>query len=336
MKHPRIVIAGAGSIGCFIGGHLASAGHSVTFLARDRVISEINENGLTVTDLAGASRHVAADQLGLSETPDCLTGADLILVTVKSGATAEIADLIQTHAPASAPVISLQNGLFGIETLTAALAERDVRAGMVGFNVVPTGDGVYHRATSGHISIGNGPVDLADILTTPQLVITETPDITAIQWGKLLLNLNNAPNALSGLPLYDMMLDRNWRCIMADQMSESLRVLKAAKLSVISATPAPVSMMPHILRLPTPLFRRIAAKMLTFDPSARSSMSYDLMAGRLTEVDYLQGAIIALGQRHEIATPLNIRLRDLIHRAETAGKGPPNLTAQDVRNTKLT
>lgn len=336
MNNPNIVIVGAGSIGCFVGGHLASAGRSVTLLARPRVIAEIQENGLTVTDMAGESSHVAANQLVLSETPDCLANADLILVSVKSGATAEIAELIEAHAPSSAPIVSLQNGLFGVQTLSTAFPQRDVRAGMVGFNVVPAGKGVYHRATSGHVVIGEGSINLTDILTTPLLTITETPDITAIQWGKLLLNLNNAPNALSGLPLYEMMLDRNWRRLMADQMAESLRVLKVANIAVISATPAPVSMMPHILRLPTPLFRRIAAKMLTFDPSARSSMSYDLMVGRHTEVDVLQGAIITLGEQHSVATPLNRRLSELIHQAENANKGQPNLTARDVQEANLT
>jgi 2-dehydropantoate 2-reductase len=331
LKNPNIVIAGAGSIGCFVGGHLTVAGRSVTLLARPRVIDVINNNGLTVSDLTGASEQVPTDRLTLTDNPDCLASADLILVAVKTGATAEMAALIAKCAPPHAPVISLQNGLSGIETLSTTLAARDVRAGMVGFNVVPNGQGGYHRATSGEIVIGDGPIDLAEMLTTPGLPITETNEITAIQWGKLLLNLNNAPNALSGLPLAQMMLDRGWRRIMADQMTEALRVLRAANIAVKSATPLRPSIVPHIMRLPTPLFRRIAAKMLAFDASARSSMSYDLMAGRRTEIDAFQGAVIELGDRHAIATPVSARLRELIHHAENAGQGLPNLTPQDVR-----
>ena len=331
MKNPNIIIAGAGSIGCFVGGHLAAAGRSVTLLARPRIIAEINSNGLTLTDLAGASDQVPTDHLTLTADPACLAQADMILVTVKTGATAEMAALIAQHAPARSPIVSLQNGLTGVETLANLLSIRDVRAGMVGFNVVPNGKGGYHRATSGEIIIGDGPTDLTGILSSPRLPITQSAEINAIQWGKLLLNLNNAPNALSGLPLYQMMLDRDWRRIMSDQMIEALRVLKAANIAVKSTTPLPASIVPHVLRLPTPMFRRIAAKMLTFDPSARSSMSYDLMAARRTEIDAFQGAVIKLGERHAVPTPVSALLLGLIHKAEAAGEGLPNLSPQDVR-----
>lgn len=330
MGTPNIVIAGAGSIGCFVGGHLADAGHTVTLLARARVIDQIRANGLGLSDLSGASASVAADQLTLTEVPECFAEADIILVCVKTGATAEMAALILAHAPAGARIISLQNGLLGFETLMVTLPDHDVRAGMVGFNVIPDGQGGYHRATSGNIIIGNGPVNLADILGTPELPFTESDDITATQWGKFLLNLNNAPNALSGLPLYEMMLNRNWRRIMADQLSEALLVLKAAKVTIKPTTPLPAALGPYVLRLPTPLFRRVAARMLTFDPAARSSMSYDLMAGRRTEIEAFQGAIIALGTRNGIATPISLCMRDLIRHAESAKAGLPTLSAAQV------
>jgi 2-dehydropantoate 2-reductase len=332
MQDPKIVIAGAGSIGCFVGGHLALAGRDVTLLARPRVIAEIEENGLTISDLSGGSDHVPADNLKLTDNPDCLAAADLVLVTVKTGATAEVAELIKAQTPAEPVVVSLQNGLSGITTLSSALPNRDVRAGMVGFNVVPDGKGGYHRATSGDVFIGNGPVDLDDVLSTSGLPIIQTPEITAIQWGKLLLNLNNAPNALSGLPLYQMMMDRDWRRLMADQMAEALRAFKAANILVKSTTPLPASFLPHILRLPTPLFSRIAAKMLKFDPTARSSMSYDLMAGRRTEIEAFQGAVIELADRHDVATPICATMRDLVRKAEKAGEGAPNLTLRDIRS----
>lgn len=328
--NPHIVIAGAGSIGCFTGGFLAAAGHPVTLLARPRIIVQIRENGLTLSGYDGASRHVDADQLTLSEDPACLAGADLILVTVKTGATAQMAALIAQHAAQLTPVVSLQNGLQACEFLRAGLPGRDVRAAMVPFNVVPQGDGHYHRATSGDIVIESGPTGLASLLSTPDLMIRETPDITALQWGKLVLNLNNAVNALSGLTLHDQLMDRDWRRLMADQMAEALGVLAAARITVTSTTPLPAWMGPHILRLPTPLFSRIAAQMLTIDPAARTSMAYDLMARRPTEIDSLQGAIIALGQAHGVATPICDHLATLIHDAENAGQGMPHLRPQNL------
>ncbi|WP_319545114.1 2-dehydropantoate 2-reductase [Ruegeria conchae] len=311
----RIVIAGAGSIGCYCGALLADAGHVVTLLGRARVLQPIREQGLTVTDFADLDCHVPIAKLTLSEDPACLEGAELVIVTVKSGATAEMAALIAAHAPANAPIVSWQNGLENARGLRAVLDGRDVRAGMVPFNVVPTNAASYHRATSGDIVIEQGKGDLALHLSTPDLPVTESDRIEAVQWGKLVINLNNALNALSGLTLQNQLLDRSWRCLMADQMAEALRVLKAVGIEVASTTPLPAWTTPHLMRLPTPIFSRIAAKMLTIDPNARTSMAYDLMEGRPTEIDSLQGEIIKLGQIHAIPTPINSHICDLIHQA---------------------
>ncbi len=309
----KITIAGAGSIGCFCGAHLAATGHGVTLLGRARVLDPIRAHGLTITDFAGLNRTIPADHLTLTEDPACLRDADLIIVTVKTGATAEMAALIAQFAPKAAPVLSWQNGMDSARILRAALPRRDVRAGMVPFNVVPKDTATYHRATSGEIIIQSGPGALATHLHTPDLPVTESDRIEAVQWGKLVLNLNNALNALSGLTLQAQLRDRNWRNLMADQMAEALRVLKTANIAVASTTPLPAWMTPHILRLPTPLFTRIAAKMLTIDPSARTSMAYDLMAGRATEIDSLQGEVIRLGRTHAVPTPINQRIADLIN-----------------------
>jgi len=321
----RITIAGAGSIGCFTGGLLAAAGLPVTLLARDRIIGEITNNGLTLTDYTGLAKTLPADALTLTTSPGCLATAGLILVTVKTAATAGIAADIARHARSQIPVVSLQNGLDAVETLRAALPGHDVRAAMVPFNVVPESPGHYHRASSGDIVIGAGPGHIAAALSVPGLPISEHRDITALQWGKLLINLNNALNALSGLPVQKMLLSRDWRYLMADQMAEALQVLRAAGIHARSTTPLPAALIPPVLRLPTWAFSRIAAQMLTIDPVARTSMAYDLQNRRPTEIDSLQGRIIALGKTHAIPTPICTRVAQEITRATQPGLHPDML-----------
>lgn len=327
----RIVIAGAGAIGCLIGGLLAAGGHPVTLLGRPRMLDPIRATGLRLTDFAGLEAHVAPKALELSETPDCMKDAALVLVTVKGGATAEMAAQIAAHAPPEAPVISLQNGLGNAETLRDLLPGRDIRAGMVPFNVVPAGPGHWHRATSGDIVIEAGPGDLAARLTVPGLTVTEDAEIAAIQWGKLLLNLNNALNALSGLALRDQLMSRNWRRLMADQMAEALDVLRAAGIAVKSTTPLPARVVPHILRLPTPLFSRIAAQMLTIDPTARTSMAYDVRAGRGTEIDQLQGLIVELAANRGISAPICTKVAEAVREVTETGITDPHLKPGDLR-----
>ncbi|WP_425083830.1 2-dehydropantoate 2-reductase [Ruegeria profundi] len=321
----KIVIAGAGSIGCYCGALLADAGHMVTLLGRARVLDPIREQGLTVTDFSGLDLTVPPTSLTLSTDPTCLAEADLIIVTVKSGATEDMAALIAAHASQSTPVLSWQNGMENARTLRAALPNHDVRAGMVPFNVVPNRPATYHRATSGDIVIQAGPGSLAEQLTSAQLPITESDQIEAVQWGKLVINLNNALNALSGLTLVEQLTDHNWRRLMADQMAEALSVLKAAGHPVASTTPLPAWMTPHILRLPTPLFKRVASKMLTIDPSARTSMAYDLSADRPTEIDSLQGEIIRLGQSLNRPTPINSRVAELVRATPTEPMRPAQI-----------
>ena len=72
-----------------------------------------------------------------------------------------------------------------------------------------------------------------------------------------------------------------------------------------------------LLRLPDFLFIRIAAQLLRIDPEARSSMAEDLQAGRRTEIDYLNGAVIDLAAAHGGDAPANRRMVALIRRAES-------------------
>ncbi len=331
----RIVIAGAGSIGCFVGGLLA-ARHDVTLLGRARVLDAIRANGLQFSDFAGLDRHVAPGDLRLSQDPACLAVTDLIIVAVKSADTAGMAAQIATHAPRSAPVLSFQNGLAAIDALRAGLPGHDCRAAMVPFNVVPLGPGALHRASSGDIVIGAGPGALEGPLSVPDLPVIARADITAVQWGKLVINLTNALNALSGLTLREMLLQPAWRRLMAAQMAEALGVLRAAGIPVASTLPVPMGLVPYVLRLPTPVFARVAAQMLTLDPQARSSMAYDVQAGRGTEIDQLQGEILQLAARSGRSAPIVTRVAQAVHdvtaRGETAPHLPPDvLWPQAVR-----
>ncbi len=128
-----IGVAGAGSIGCFVGGMLALAGRRVTLLARPRVIQEIEANGLRLTSFDGLDRDIASNALTLSGDPQTLSDLGVVLVTVKSPDTAEIADLIARHARADAVIVSLQNGVSNAAVLRERLPGRRVLAAMVPF-----------------------------------------------------------------------------------------------------------------------------------------------------------------------------------------------------------
>ena len=327
-----ICVAGAGSIGCFVGGMLRVGGHPVSLLTRPRVIDDINRNGLKVTSFEGIEHRLTPAEITLSADPVIFKDADIILVTVKSDDTAAVADQIAQHARQDAIIISLQNGIGNVPVLRETLPEHDVLAGMVPFNVLSMGEGHFHRATSGDILLETDDAETAKSLSQPELRFRAVDDIEGVQWGKLLVNLNNALNALSGLPLRDQLAQRSWRVLFADQMREALTVIKAEGIAPVSTTPLPASVTPFILKLPDALFTRIAASMVKIDPKARSSMWEDLQRGRRTEIGHLQGMIVTLAKRHGLPSPLSERIVALIRKAEEAGKGSPGLSAEQVRS----
>jgi 2-dehydropantoate 2-reductase len=332
----RIVVAGAGSIGCYVGGCLALAGRDVTLLLRPALANAITWQGLRISDLEGGDRIVPTTALKFTADPGtALAQAQVVLVTVKSGATAEMAALIARHAPGDAVVVSLQNGADNVQVLRAQIAptQRPV-AGMVPFNVVQTradeAPPRFHRATSGTLLVASGIPGLRDLLSVSGLAVAEHADMPGVLWGKLLLNLNNALNALSDLPLAKELADRNWRLLLAAQIEEALAVLKAAGIRPARIESVPPRAIPRILRLPDWLFRLVAGRMLAIDPQARSSMSEDLALRRPTEIDHLQGAILALADKAGVAAPMTRRITSLVKAAEQAGAGSPRLQPSEI------
>ncbi|MBE1707581.1 MULTISPECIES: 2-dehydropantoate 2-reductase [Mesorhizobium] len=337
----RIVIAGAGSIGCYVGGCLALVGRQVVLLARPRIEAALRQGGLRVSDLDGRDRLVKPDALGITADPAvALPEADVILVTVKSGATQEMAALIEAHARPDAVVVSLQNGVDNADRLRAGSGQRTVLAGMVPFNVVQSPDGELplrvHRASEGKVMIEDGGAGLAGLLDVARLLDVEGlavethGDMKAVLWGKLLMNLNNALVALSDLPLARELADRRWRLILAGQIDEALRAMKASGIVPARIAGLRPALLPKVLRLPNWLFKLLARRMLAIDPEARSSMWDDLQRGRPTEIGELQGAVLGLAEKAGMPAPLLKGVTALVRAAEAARLGAPGLAPEQV------
>ncbi len=313
----RIAILGAGSVGGWLGGRLA--GHAALHLiARPGVAQDIAKHGLKLTAFDGWQRQLAAGDVDVATSAAAASAADLVLVTVKSAATAQAARDLHAHVRPGTVVISFQNGLRNAQCLAEALPQCTVLAGMVPYNVVRLGPGHLHQGSSGQLMVEMHPQlqPFLPIFAAAGLPLQLRGDIAAVQAGKLLLNLNNAINALSDMPLRAELSQRDWRRCLALAQAEALRVYRAAGVVPARVTPLPPAWLPALLRLPDALFTRLAARMLRIDPQARSSMWEDLQVGRATEVDWIQGEIVEMGRRHGVAAPVNARLLQRVHEAE--------------------
>jgi 2-dehydropantoate 2-reductase len=335
--NPRITVAGAGSIGCYVGGTLAREGRAVTLLVRPRLAAAIERNGLRISDVDGRDGVLSKNAIGVTADPaQAFARSDIVLVSVKSGATAEMAELIAAHAPARCTVVSLQNGVRNADVLRAALgAGRTVVPAMVPFNVVHREEEgrppLFHRSTRGTIQIATGMANLRATLDVPGLAVRENPDMAGVLWAKLLVNLSNAPNALAGLSIIDTNSDRGWRKLYAAQIDEALKVYRAAGIRPAKVAGMNPALVPWQLRLPNFLFRRFAARMGSADPRARTSMLEDLERRRTTEIDYLHGEIAGLARKVGVKTPVIDEMIRRVKAAEAAGKGSPHLRAADIR-----
>jgi 2-dehydropantoate 2-reductase len=191
---------------------------------------------------------------------------------------------------------------------------------MVGFNVADVGKGHWHRGTDGYIAAQDAPVlrQWQDVFANAGLPLQLHADLQTVQWGKLLLNLNNPVNALSGLPLRAQLLNRTHRRLFADLVAEALPLLREAGIEPARLTPLPWNALVRLLRMPTPVFRLVAARMLRIDARARSSMADDLALGRPTEIDALSGEIVRLAERLGRSAPLNARMVERIRERSLA------------------
>ena len=310
-----VVVMGAGSVGCFIGGRLLSAGVDVHFVGRPRVLGALREHGLTVTDLDGGRSHAAAGTLHLHAalTAQACKPA-LVLLCVKSGATAQAAAQLAAALPAGTPVLSLQNGVANAEVGTATAPTLTWLAGMVPYNIAELGPGHFHRGSTGALAAQDHTAlrPWLPVFLAAGLRLKLYADLRPVQWGKLLLNLNNPVNALSGLPLRAELLDRDCRRVFAALQQEALAALRAAGIIPAQMTALAPERLPLVLKLPNWLFTRVAARMLRIDEKARSSMADDLALGRPTEVDAICGAVVRLAQAHGLQAPRCAKMVELL------------------------
>jgi len=315
----RVAIFGAGSIGCFIGGAWAAAGLDVDFVGRERIAREIGENGLTLTDYSGWRMRLAPEQVDFSTRPATLAKADVIALCVKSHGTAVAAKEIARHGTTGALVVSFQNGVSNVDTLRSILKRRfEAVAGMVPYNVAALGHGRFHKGVAGELVADDVPAlrALAERIGDSPARLRLSSDMPAVAWGKLLINLNNAVNALSGRTLLEQLRERDFRRVVAASIVEALGLLDAAGIEPAKIGPVPPRLLPHVIASPDFVFNKLFLRIQKIDARARSSMADDLRAGRATEIDYLNGEVVKLAKRLGRRAPVNEAIVSLVRQAE--------------------
>jgi 2-dehydropantoate 2-reductase len=204
---------------------------------------------------------------------------------------------------------------------------------MVPYNIAYLGEGRFHKGVAGTLWAEDRPSlrQLAKRIGEGPAALRLSGDMLGLAWGKLIINLNNAVNALSGRTLIEQLGNRDYRRVVAASMREGLKLLDRAGISPAKVGPTPPHLLPTVIGAPDWLFNNVFLKLQKIDAKARSSMADDLAAGRRTEVDYINGELVRLAEKLGADAPVNRKIVELVRKAEADGRPwPPAKLRREV------
>jgi 2-dehydropantoate 2-reductase len=315
----KIAVMGAGAIGSLLGGLLTKAGSDVTLIGHSDHVDEINKRGLSIEGVSGRFTVSIRAERSLTFRPD------LILLAVKMPDLEASCRHLQPFA-ADVPVLVLQNGTRCDEIAGDILGKRTIIGGIVLFNAQYLKPGQVIHGSRGTLVIGNifrhNDETVTDLCGLFNRVVPTSPcdSLKAARWTKLLVNvLGNSLDAITGMSLQKCMKIRETRIIGTHLLKEAFNVIAKAGIEPPPLPGMSIATMKLIAAFPLP----VASRMLHFVTRKTCTLSSTLQSlrrGKRTEVDYLNGEIVRLGEKVNIPTPYNAKVVELIHAIEQSGR----------------
>jgi len=331
-------VIGAGAVGGTIAALMHRAGHEVEVTARGAHLEAIRTGGIVLTGAFGAHTARVAASASLLGAPE------IAFVTTKAqdaeGAVRDAGALLD-----GIPVVVVQNGMGGVAVAQGANPRARVVGGLALFAASYLSPGQVAVTAPGPVYLGAvaasaegrtaAGVSAADAVHVAAGVLGEvipvviTPDFSAAQWTKLVVNQVNAIPAITGLSAQAVIADRGLRRIMVRGMRETVRAglasgvrfaslqgLSHGLLRLFAAVPFPLAQL-----LPLAMGRRMGET-----PNPGSTLQ-SIRRGQLTEVDHLNGAVAAAAGAVGVPAPVNAALVGLVHSVEASGRF---LSAEEV------
>ncbi|MBO9643952.1 MAG: 2-dehydropantoate 2-reductase [Pseudacidovorax sp.] len=289
----KVAVMGAGAVGCYYGGMLARAGHSVVLIGRPAHVEAVRAKGLRMQ----TTRFDERVPLQAATGPEAVAGADLVLFCVKSPDTETAGEQMRPHLPPGALVLSLQNGVDNAERLQAVLPQQTVVPAVVYVATEMEGPGHLRHHGRGELVIGpsDRSAGIAQTLEAAGVPTEVSAQAIGALWAKLILNAAyNALSAIARQP-YGVLYP-------APGIRPTLRAIADECLAVARADGVQVAGDPYAA------VDAIAATM----PAQFSSTAQDLMRGKPTEIDHINGYVVRRGDALGVPVPLNRLLHSLV------------------------
>ena len=291
-----VAVIGAGAVGCYYGGLLLKAGHDVTFIGRQPHVDAINANGLLL-DTKTFTGHLPAK--AATDTAN-LAAPDLVLVCVKSADTEAAGRSLAGRLRPLTSVLSLQNGVDNARRL-AVVTGHAVIPVVVYVGSEMAGPGHVRHHGGGDLAIGASPASeaLAQTLRAAGIGVTIAADIEITLWSKLIINCAfNALSAVANISYGPMLEVEGTRDVVASAVQEAIAVARASGVAI------PDDIIAHIMKIPANM------------PNQMSSTAQDLVRGKPSEIDFLNGYVVRKGAELGIPTPTNQALQVMVKLAQ--------------------
>jgi len=300
----KIVIVGPGAMGCLFAAFLSKSKEEIWLLDKDKEgAAKINENGIS---LEGASGTWQAKPKTTANTQD-IGKSDLILICVKSFHTKQAVEQIKPLLGEQTKILTLQNGIGNIEVIAELVGESRVIGGVTSEGATLIDTGKIRHAGRGETIIGSIdgkiPVEMRSIREVFNKVGFQTKmsrDIKSLIWSKLIINVGiNALTAITRLPNGKLTEFEGTKRILRDAVTEATRIAKRKRIKLIYDDP----------------LAKVEAVCESTSGNL-SSMLQDVLRKKRTEIDFINGVILRLGQELGIAVPTNKILVDLVKTIE--------------------
>ena len=303
----KIAIVGTGAMGSVYAGLFASAGHEVWAIDRWREhIEAIRARGLRVEGASGdRTVHIQATTIA-AEAGIC----DLVIIATKAMHVAAAAEAAKPLLGRDTPALSIQNGLGGPDSAASVLGRERVMVGVLGgFGASIKAPGHAHHNGWELVRLGEfgGPITprlkkVEDIWRGAGFRVKVFDDIDQLVWEKLICNCAySGPCAISERTNGEVMDDPDLSRVSAACATEAYQVARAKGIKLGFEDPVAY-------------VREFGSKI----PKARPSALLDLLAGRKSEIDVINGSIPRVGKEIGLAAPVNEAITALVRAKERA------------------
>jgi 2-dehydropantoate 2-reductase len=296
----KIGIIGAGSMGTLFGYHLAQGADVTVLEANAQTSAAIAEGGLQIND-------EAARRVRVANNARELFGAQMLFLFVKAVDTLRALRPFAGELNPATPVISLQNGVGNADAIKTALGGAvPVVLGVTTESSLTIGPGHVRSSVSGTTLIGSASAapatsrTIAEVLTHSGLRASVVYDIRPHLWGKLVANAAiNAVSALLDCESGEIAKNANAAHLAESLAEEAAAVAAALKINLPFVNPW-----------------QYVTQVIEVGADSKSSMAFDLESGHPSEIDHINGAVVAFGRRTGVPTPYNDAMVRLIKAKE--------------------